>query len=57
MGGSAVDDDWELTSRSNGVRTMVFVARTSNGKCAIGNNILGRRVFKSRVSSSGVTST
>ncbi|KAK9205029.1 hypothetical protein WN943_015295 [Citrus x changshan-huyou] len=57
MGGSVVDDDWELTSPSNGVRTVVFVAHTGNGKSATGNNILGRRAFKLRASSSGVTST
>ena len=57
MGRSAINDDWELTSPSNGVRTVVLVGRIGNTKSATGNSILGSRAFKSRASSSGVTST
>ena len=52
-----IDVDWKPTSPSNGERNLVLVGRTGNGKSVMGNSILGRRAFKSKVGSSEDTKT
>lgn len=53
-GGSAVYDDCEFTSPSNGAKTLILVGRTGNGKSP---SSLGIKSFTSKISPSGVTRT
>ncbi|KAK5839935.1 hypothetical protein PVK06_008794 [Gossypium arboreum] len=49
-GGSAVYDDCEFTSPSNGAKTLILVGRTGNGKSP---SSLGIKSFTSKISPSG----
>ncbi|KAI3964265.1 hypothetical protein MKW92_037178, partial [Papaver armeniacum] len=40
---------------SRQARTLVLFGRVGNGKSAVGNSIIGKKEFVSRISASGVT--